>query len=103
MKKQQSQNPFKDLILDDDEQLLESAFELGEYEELGDLKNTRQMLKDAAKRHAELTTTKPVTIRINQLDLIKLKAKAKQKNVPYQTLLGALIREYTEGTRKIRL
>jgi len=51
----------------------------------------------------EARRAKPVTIRINQEDLTQLKAKAKKKNIPYQTLLGALIRDFVKGDYKIVL
>ena len=103
MKRLTKKDPFKDLSLDKEERELEAALKRGEYEESKDLDETRKMLTEAAKRHVELTTSKPVTIRINQMDLIKLKAKARKKNVPYQTLLGVLIRDYNEGKRDLRL
>jgi hypothetical protein len=40
--------------------------------------------------------TKPVTLRINQLDLIKIKAKARRKHIPHQTLLRSLLHEFAE-------
>ena len=61
------------------------------------------MLVDVASRYFDLNTTKLVTIRIFQLDLLKVKAKAKQKQIPYQTFLGAIIRDNVEGKRKIEL
>lgn len=102
MKKQLS-DPFADQVLDSEEQALEEVLERGEYESVGDLEETKQMLADAAKRHKQLNTSKPITIRINQLDLIKVKAKAKQKNIPYQTLLSALINQYARGKTRLSL
>jgi hypothetical protein len=32
---------------------------------------------------------------------IKIKAKAKRKNIPYQTLLGALLHDFAEGKREL--
>lgn len=54
------------------------------------------MLEEAAERHHQLNTSKPITLRINQLDLIKIKAKAKRNNIPYQTLLGAVVHDFAE-------
>ena len=48
-------------------------------------------------------TPNPFTIRIKQLDLIKVKAKAREKQLPYQTLLGALIHDYAVGGRTIAI
>jgi len=50
-----------------------------------------------------LQKSKPVTLRINQFDLIRVKAKAKRKNIPYQTLLGFLIRQYAQGEYKLTI
>ena len=103
MKKIKNNDPFKKLVLDDEEKLLEAALEKGAYEESSTFEETKLMLQDAASRYLELNNSKPVTLRINQLDLIKIKAKAKRKNIPYQTLLGALLHEFAEGKRELNL
>jgi predicted DNA binding CopG/RHH family protein len=103
MKKQKNNNPFNKLILDDEEKLLEEALERGEFEKDSDFQDTKAMLEEAASRYLELHNSKPVTLRINQLDLIKIKAKAKRKNIPYQTLLGALLHDFAEGKRELSI
>lgn len=103
MKKIKQFDPFKNLVLDDEEQAIENALERGEYVSLPNLEETKAMLKDAAIRYQELNSSKPVTLRINQLDLIKLKAKAKEKKIPYQTLISALIHQYAEDKTEIVL
>ncbi len=95
--KKQSSTIFDQQILDPEEQLIEEALERGEFESVGNLEETKKMLTDAARRYKALNTSKPITIRVNQLDLIKVKARAKAKNIPYQTLLGSLIRDFAEG------
>lgn len=101
MKKNYPKDPFKNLVLDEEEQLLEDSLEKaikeGTLESNPNLEETKKMLQEAAKNYLELNKSKPVTIRINQLDLIKVKAKAERKNIPYQTLLGSLIRQYATG------
>jgi predicted DNA binding CopG/RHH family protein len=103
MKNKQKKNLFDNLVLDKEEQLLEEAFERGEYEEATDLKQTKKMLAEAAAKYVELHTSKPITIRVNQLDLIKVKAKAKRNNIPYQTLLSTLINQYAQGKTRLSL
>lgn len=98
-----SNDPFSDLILDEEEQLLESALEKGDFEEVPDFNETKKMLKEAAGRYRQLNTSKPVTLRINQLDLIKIKAKAKRNNIPYQTLLGAVVHEFAEDRKELKI
>ncbi len=96
-------DPFSNLILDEEEQLLEAALAKGEFEEVPDFNDTKKMLEEAAGRHRQLNTSKPVTLRINQLDLIKIKAKAKRNNIPYQTLLGALVHDFAEDRKELKI
>ena len=103
MKNKKQIDPFANLILDEEEKLIEQALENNEYEDAPNFEDTKKMLEEAATRYLELNTSKPVTIRINQLDLIKVKAKAKIGNIPYQTLLGSLIHQYAEGETNLSL
>lgn len=98
-------DPFKNLILDDYEKDLQASIARGEWEAIPEKESQeiRKMFQQAAKRHIELRQSKKITIRLNQSDLIKLKVKAKRKNIPYQTLLGALIRDYVEDKYKAEL
>jgi predicted DNA binding CopG/RHH family protein len=61
------------------------------------------MLKAAARRYRQLNTSKPVTLRINQLDLIKIRAKAKRNNIPYQTLLNAVVHDFADDKRELKI
>jgi predicted DNA binding CopG/RHH family protein len=103
MKKRNNYDPFANLVLDEEEKLLEESLEKGEFEENPQFEHTKSMLQEAASRYLELHNSKPVTLRINQLDLIKIKAKAKRKQIPYQTLLGALLHDFAEGKRELSL
>jgi predicted DNA binding CopG/RHH family protein len=96
-------DPFSDLILDDEEQSLEAALANGEFEETPNLDETKKMLQEAAERYRQLNTSKPITLRINQLDLIKIKAKAKRNNIPYQTLLGAVVHDFAEDRKELKI
>jgi predicted DNA binding CopG/RHH family protein len=101
--KKQNNDSFTNLILDEEEQLIEQALEKNEYEDAANFKNTQKMLQEAAAQYIELNKAKSITARVNQLDLIKFKARAKDKNIPYQTLLGVLIRDYVAGKTKVSL
>lgn len=96
-------DPFSDLVLDEEEQLLKAALANGEFEEAPDFDETKKMLEEAANRYRQLNTSKPVTLRINQLDLIKIKAKAKRNNIPYQTLLGAVVHDFAENRKELKI
>lgn len=94
-------DPFKNLVLDEYEQKIEDSLERDIYAPVE--KEINQMLDEAAKNYPELKTSKSITLRIKQKDLIKLKAKAARNNIPYQTLINLLINSYTEGKSKIDL
>jgi len=101
--KKQKNDPFVNLVLDEEEQLLEDTLERGEYEEDPNFEETKKMLQEAATRYLELNKSKPITIRVKQLDLIKVKARANAKNIPYQTLLGSLIHQYADGETELSI
>ncbi len=60
-------------------------------------------LRSAARTTIDLAKSKKITIRVNQGDLVKLKARAQRKNIPYQTLLGVLVRDFVDGKYSIEL
>ena len=96
-------DPFDYLILDEEEQAIEEALEKGEYESNSDFDDHKNLVEEAAGRYLQLNTTKPVTLRIKQTDLIKIKAKAKRSNMPYQTLISAVIHDFAEGKSELRI
>ena len=96
-------DPFKNLVLDEEEQEIEDALERGEYKHVKNFEARKKELQEAAKRHIEFQKTKRVTIRVNKGDLIKVKAKAKRSRIPYQRLLNALIHKFAEGETSINI
>ena len=98
-------DPFENLVLDDYEKELEASIARGEWVSVSpeEFKETKKLLVEAARNTLKLRKSKRVTIRLNQGDLIKVKARAKQANISYQTLLGALIRDYVEGNYSLKL
>ena len=56
--------------------------------------------QDEIKAIARNTIDPPkqkITTRVAQSDLARLKAKAMEKGIPYQTLLASIIHQYVEG------
>lgn len=96
-------NPFKNLVLDAEEQAIENALERGEYVSVPDLEESKKLLRQAAINTIRKRKEKSITLRINDLDLSKIKAKAAKKRIPYQTLLGLLISQYAEGDIKLSI
>lgn len=93
----------KNIKLDKEEQELEQLLLRGEYKSVKDLKKSVVVFKQAVKDYRLLQKSKPITIRINQEDLFKVKSKAKKSRIPYQTLLSALIHQYVEGKTRLEL
>ena len=83
--------------LDKFEQRIEKALEKGEFVKAANFKETKKLFEEAAQNYQELNRTKRITIRVKNEDLIKVKARARRNNVPYQTLLKSLIRQFVEG------
>lgn len=96
-------DPFKNLVLDEYEQEIEGSLERGEWVSDPNFKENKKMFEEAAKRHVELRNSRSITLRIKNMDLVKLKAKAARNNIPYQTLINLLINSYNEGKTKISL
>ena len=94
---------FTNLVMDEEERQLEAALDKGDFEENSDFEGAKKMLEEAAGRYRHLHTSKPITLRINQLDLIKIKAKAKRNNIPYQTLLGAVVHDFAENKKELKI
>jgi predicted DNA binding CopG/RHH family protein len=93
----------KDFKLSKEEERIENALTRGEFVGVADLKTTKKMFEEAAKNYRHLSKSKRITIRVNQEDLIKVKARAQRSKVPYQTLLNALIHQFATGRARVEL
>jgi len=96
-------DPFKNLVLDEYEQGIEDALERGEFVSDPDFKKNKKEFEEAAKRFIELEESKSITLRVKKKDLIRVKARAKRRNMPYQTLINLLINSYAEGRSRLVL
>ena len=98
-------DPIRKVILDDFETEIQTEIENGEWSPIqkNESVELKRIFQEAASAHIELGKSKKITLRINQIDLIKLKAKAKKSNIPYQTLLGALVRDFVDGEYTVKL
>lgn len=79
------------------EQKLEQSLAHEEWLPVEHDENWKSDLAELVAHTLELRRSKKITVRVNQSDLVELKAKAKHQNIPYQTLLGSLIRAYVQG------
>lgn len=87
-----AKNPKIVNYIDDEEQNLIEAIEAGEYDAGQNLlsEETKADLKASAS-HTLNPERSRVTIRLTKADLLKLKAKAMQEGMPYQTLIGSIL------------
>ena len=85
-------------------------FELDKEEEkiLKDFKNNRLISvekigkeKNALKKYAgaTLSKTKNINIRLSVKDLHKIKAKAVEQGIPYQTFVSSIIHQFSKKTK----
>jgi predicted DNA binding CopG/RHH family protein len=85
--------------MDDEERQLIKDLENNEFVESPNQKEEVERLRSYFKYTAN--KDKRITLRVAQADLDSLHKKAKESGIPYQTLIGALIRQYAAG--KIQL
>ena len=97
----QSRNPFKNLKLDKEEQSILKRVEKGEFVEIKGLKKSRGQYKKYAQ--STLNKLKNINIRVNLRDLQKLKVKAAENGLPYQTLAATILHHYSWGKIDIQL
>jgi predicted DNA binding CopG/RHH family protein len=98
MKKQYDIEP-----IDKEEAELIDAFENGTTSSISSdiKKNTIKQAKLAAKSY--LDKNKNINIRITERDVQKLKTKAAETGLPYQTLIASVLHQYANGKVKVEL
>jgi len=57
--------------------------------------NKKELTRYRSYAKASLNQTRNINIRLPERDLQKLKTKAAQKGLPYQTLVSSVLRQYT--------
>ena len=72
-----------------EEKKILNATEKGEFRRAG--KDALALLRQAAK--ATLNKTRSINIRLSERDIQKIKARAVQKGIPYQTLISSSLHE----------
>ena len=84
--------------MDDDKDLMaafEDGFEGGTL--VSHLTAERRAELEEAARQTMNPPKKQISARLAEQDLIKLKARALEQGIPYQTLLSSLVHRYVEG------
>lgn len=81
--------------LDEYEKNILKDYESGKFVRVPNFKKEKKRYEEYAQ--ATLDKSKNVNLRISEKDLLKIKARAAEKGIPYQTLLTSLIHQYSSG------
>ncbi|MEN6421762.1 MAG: antitoxin [Smithella sp.] len=87
------------IYLDDDEKQLAELLESEEW--VSDLTKKEKQKYEVAARYS-LNKQMRINIRMTERDLKKIRAKAIEEGIPYQSLISMLIHKYNEGKMSIR-
>lgn len=93
-------NPRKEPlpVLETDEERAEYEFnEADGWVSTGDIAEKRAMLKQAALRILDDTARQQISISISEHDLARLKTKAAERGMPYESLIDTILHEYAKG------
>jgi predicted DNA binding CopG/RHH family protein len=82
---------------DDEEREIIEALKRGEYKSAPNLPERAKQLKRAA---ANTLKKKPITVRVQEQDIERIKVKALEQGIPYQTLVSSILHRYASGTLK---
>ena len=85
----------RDLTEADERELIESS-ERGEWATVGNIEAQRAFWKQAARQTLD-AKRKRISISIPERDLVKLKTRAAEEGMPYQTLINSILHKYVEG------
>ncbi|HUD07413.1 MAG TPA: hypothetical protein VMR34_06030 [Candidatus Saccharimonadales bacterium] len=72
---------------------IEAALENGELESVANLDEEKKRLQQIARN--TLNKTRNINIRLSERDLYRLKAKAIEEGIPYQTLVSSILHKAT--------
>ncbi len=86
-------NEFDDQ-LDDEERKIHAALMRGEYVVSPNQTEMKKELKQAA---LNTLRRKSITLRLQESDIRRMKVKALEQGVPYQTLISSVIHQFAAG------
>jgi len=96
-------DPFADPQLDDYEKELEASFERDDWQSVPDLGKRKEEMKKNVEYTQKLRKNRNINLRLQEGELLELKKRAKQKGLPYQTLISSLIHQYVTGQIQVKL
>jgi len=84
-----------------EQELLKDIENAESFEQVDNYEDVLFETKLAAKNY--LKKTKNINIRVAEYDILMLKRKSAEVNIPYQTILSSLIHQYVENKVNIKL
>lgn len=84
---------MKKYKLDKDEQEILESFERGEWKPVKNFAKQKKLLEEAARN--TIHKNRNINLRLSERDLSRLKAKALEEGIPYQTLAASILHKYT--------
>ena len=81
------------VISNEDEAELIASTERGEWTSVGNLKEQKQYWTQLAKSTLD-GKRRRISISVNERDLMKLKTRAAEEGMPYQTLINSILHKY---------
>jgi len=89
---------MKTYKLDKEERAIVRALESGKLKSIPNVKQEIKRYQQYAQ--AMLDKKRNINIRISEADLFKIKSRAIQKGLPYQTLVTSVLHQYSTGSLK---
>lgn len=83
---------MKYIILDKEEEQIIKDFEEGKLVRTKDFEKQKKLFQEIARN--TLNKTKNINIRLSEKDLQKLKRKAMEEGLPYQTLASSILHKF---------
>jgi predicted DNA binding CopG/RHH family protein len=81
-------------FLDEEEKELYESVEQGEWVSVSEEEKEKDLAEFKRVYDNTFKKTRPISLRVNEVDLMKLKAQALEEGLPYQTLLSSIIHKY---------
>jgi hypothetical protein len=93
----QEAKPRTGNFLDDEERAFVEMVESDDFVFGSFLTPERRREIEAMARATMIDGREKISIRVSKTDLLRLKSKAMQEGIPYQTLINSLIHKYVAG------
>lgn len=84
----------RDLTEAEERDLIEST-ERGEWVSVGNIEEQKEFWKEQARQTLD-AKRKRISISIPERDLLRLKTRAAEEGMPYQTLINSILHKYVE-------